>query len=693
MKTPKLTIGMAVYNDFDGVYFSIQALRLYHAAAMHDVELIVVDNAPDAPGGSQMLVPLVQNASVGCAGAKYIPMPGGVGTSQPRNAVFAHAAGDAVVCMDSHVFLKPGAVARLIAYYDAHPDCRDLLSGPMLYDDFQNYETHFDDLWRAEMWGVWGRAWRCACAGEESSKFQVPGSKSEPLLFSVRDNARGEHPNCEYRALKPGCVGVSACERCGRRLPQELPFPGSVQALEALGYRPAANDEEAPPFEIPAMGLGMFSCRREAWLGFNEYFRGFGGEEMYIHEKYRQAGATNLCLPWLKWSHRFGRPNGAPYPLTRYNKLRNYVLGHAELGLGLSAVREHFVDSGLVPPAEWDFLLENPAAHTQEIAYQKFVGGGLVTRETRPNPSGQPLPPAGAESPAALVEWAKGLPRDLEQHLDRLAELAAKCSHVTEFSARRESTLGLLAGLANSSGGEQAARLVSYNVEADILLEALPERFPWVTIEALDSPAVAAIEETDLLFLDTEHTYARVSQELQKFAGSVRRFLVFHDTDVHGNAGADGGPGLVQAIKDFLDSHPEWFLASHTREQYGLTVLGRLEEDRPSEKVHLWPPGFGPGTELKALLAALGVEEKPNCDCNAKSLQMDLWGIAGCREHFDEIVGWMREGQGRWGWAEKMAIAAKAVATGLAFKVNWADPFPGLIEEAIRRAESNSLTG
>lgn len=681
---PKLTIGMAVYNDFDGVYFTLQALRLYHAAAMADVELIVVDNAPQAPGGRAMLEPLIGNAAFGCAGAKYIPLPGAVGTSQPRNAVFAHATGDAVVCMDSHVFLKPGAIARLIAYYDEHPDCQDLLSGPMLYDDFQNYETHFDDLWRSEMWGVWGRAWRCAC-GDAGSKFQVPPSKSEskhpePLLFSVRDNPRGEHPFCEYRALKPGAVPVTLCGRCERELPRELPFSGSVQALRALGYRPAAEDEDAPAFEIPAMGLGMFTCRRRAWLGFNEHFRGFGGEEMYIHEKYRQHGRRNLSLPWLKWSHRFGRPNGVPYPLTRYNKVRNYVLGAVELGLGVAAIREHFVDSGLMPPAEWEFLLANPVAHTQEVAHAKFVGGGLVTRETRPNPSGRPLPPDGVESPAALLEWAKGLPRDLDKHLDRLAELSRQSSHVTEFSARRESTLGLLAG--------EPERLVSYNQESDLLLERLPSLFPWLSIEAHDSPAVPAIAETDLLFLDTLHTYARVTQELEKFAGSVRRFIVFHDTDVHGQTGQDGGPGLVQAIRDFLDAHAEWFVVSHTRDQYGLTVLGRREEDRPSERVHLWPPGYGPGTELKALLAALGVEEKPNCDCNAKALQMDLWGLAGCRAHFDEIVGWMREGQGRWGWQEKIAIAAKAVATGLAFKVNWSDPFPGLIEEAIRRAEA-----
>ena len=38
-----LTIGMATYDDFDGVYFTLQALRLYQD--LLDTELLVVDRA------------------------------------------------------------------------------------------------------------------------------------------------------------------------------------------------------------------------------------------------------------------------------------------------------------------------------------------------------------------------------------------------------------------------------------------------------------------------------------------------------------------------------------------------------------------------------------------------------------------------------------------------------------------------
>jgi hypothetical protein len=38
----ELTIGMASYDDFEGVYFTVQALRLYQD--LEDTEIVVVDN-------------------------------------------------------------------------------------------------------------------------------------------------------------------------------------------------------------------------------------------------------------------------------------------------------------------------------------------------------------------------------------------------------------------------------------------------------------------------------------------------------------------------------------------------------------------------------------------------------------------------------------------------------------------------
>jgi hypothetical protein len=99
------------------------------------------------------------------------------------------------------------------------------------------------------------------------------------------------------------------------------------------------------------------------------------------------------------------------------------------------------------------------------------------------------------------------------------------------------------------------------------------------------------------------------------------------------------------------------------------------------------PLNYGPGTELKKLLADLGLNEQGGCGCAVRANQMDNWGVDGCREHREEILGWLREQQEKVGWATKLKAGALAVKTGLAFSLNPFDPAPGLLDEAIRRAD------
>ena len=113
---------------------------------------------------------------------------------------------------------------------------------------------------------------------------------------------------------------------------------GTWQSNDSLGYN--LHD---PPFEILAQGLGLFSCRKDAWLGFNKHFREFGGEEGYIHEKFRKAGHKVLCLPFLRWMHRFPRPEGPPYPITTNARIKNYLIGHMELEIELDDMVDHFI--------------------------------------------------------------------------------------------------------------------------------------------------------------------------------------------------------------------------------------------------------------------------------------------------------------------------------------------------------------
>lgn len=367
MATPQLSIGMAHFDDFDGAYFTIQSLILHHQVI--DCEIVVIDNSPEIAEVANSIKALLHNVSGKICGAKYVAFPGAVGTSQSRNEIFKQASFDHVLCLDCHVLLANDAIAALQRYFGSHPDSSDLITGPMSYDHHQDVVTHLSDQWRGHMWGTWGQAWRCEC----DALFET---------YEIPDEA-GQASRCGFRTLAMNPQSLIHCNGCFRALPV-LEWPGHETMLEKIGcWRPGRNKAEKA-FDIPGMGLGLFACRKDAWLGFNPNFSGFGGEEMYIHEKFRRAGHRCLNLPALGWLHRFGRPGhkgGAPYPLRLEDRVRNYVIGLTEIGIPLDRAHEHFTKNGL-----------------SEQAWQEIVAMKDYPPPVRPPQPSPILPAAGQGS-------------------------------------------------------------------------------------------------------------------------------------------------------------------------------------------------------------------------------------------------------------------------------------------------------
>jgi hypothetical protein len=349
--TPRLTIGMATENDFEGLSMTIQDLRIHHAAAMSEVEFVVVDNSPNTAHGDCARDLCAKIDGRGNLGCRYYPMADRVGTSAPRNRVFKEARGDAVLCMDCHVIVFPGGIERLIAYFRDRPHSRDIVSGPIVWDCLESGATHFADEWRAEMWGTWGQAWRCPCDSIHGVRFGT-----DPRVPPRRDGVPVElpepSPTVGYRDLAMDSRPIRRCPNCGLDLP-EIPWAGHERALTAMGYLQLDRDPSITSFGIPGMGLGLFACRREAWVGFPAECRGFGGEELSVHETFRQAGGHALCLPWLRWWHRFGHPAGRGYNPTTHDKVRNYVIWFTRLNRDLEPIRAHFVGEGVLSEPQW----------------------------------------------------------------------------------------------------------------------------------------------------------------------------------------------------------------------------------------------------------------------------------------------------------------------------------------------------
>ena len=259
MKT--LTIGLPVFDDYEGTFFTIQSLRMHHADVMDRVQLLVVDSNPDSEHGKA-----TKHFCDGTSVVKYVEERTLKGTAPVKNLIFKHAETEFVMCMDCHVLLEPKAINKLLEYFKK--DDGDLLQGPMIYDDLKSTSTHMDLCWQGGMWGMWGE---------------------------------------DKRGLNP----------------------------------------KGKPFEIPAQGMGLFACRKDKWLGFHPLFKGFGAEECYIHEKFRLHGKRAMCLPFLRWSHRFNRPGGARYSSPWEDRVFNYFVGFMELGFELDSIIHHF--SAIIP--------------------------------------------------------------------------------------------------------------------------------------------------------------------------------------------------------------------------------------------------------------------------------------------------------------------------------------------------------
>jgi hypothetical protein len=208
-----------------------------------------------------------------------------------------------------------------------------------------------------------------------------------------------------------------------------------------------------------------------------------------------------------------------------------------------------------------------------------------------------------------IYEVACATQSDIHEHLPKLRELASQCEHVTEFGLRNAdgSTIALLAGLAHSKAKHRT--LVSWDLDPRALISTNAMHLRSMADEAgvrwqlrCGDTREIIIESTDLLFIDTYHTFAQLRAELERHASVardlangnksvVRRWLAFHDTETFGYLGEDGtDPGLVMAIRHFQKTNfPRWQLLYDNRNCNGLSVLRRVTPGAPHVMTEIIP--------------------------------------------------------------------------------------------------------
>lgn len=525
-----LTIGMPSFMDANGVYFSIQHARMLDLPGQ--TEFLVVDQAPDSPHGIAVKGLIEQWVHGNGCTARYVPYTEKLGSAAAKEKVFQEAAGKNVICMDGHVLLWPGTVQSVLDNLTKGV----MVVGPMVYDNYRSCSTHLDKKWSGEQWGTWAEAFRCKCGA--------------PNVITIIDG-RLQYSDAMGQAYGETCkCGNYVYPQQGKSLDQCIGSSGFSRYTDGLG----------PNFLVGAHGTGFMAMRKEDWPGFPEGMAGFGAEEWIIHERLRRKGGDVICVPGARWTHRFLNPDGPKYPLHRWDKVRNFVIGFRDVGLDLDPIHEHFVASGLMSEVDW----------------QRILQGAPEMQPAKPGCGG-----CGAKfsAPPTLEGWyevAKNAPSDCNEHVPDLRELATGARRTVVFGGRHGiTTVAVLAA--------QPEFLTIVDPAPVYELGELQRLAGRTTVDYIQarSENYAPGDEIDFAFICTRHTAEQLSRELAILA-PVTRTICLNGTEIFGDRGEDGGPGLLFALRQLCKDDPRWTVVNHKANNYGFTVLTRDAEARPA---------------------------------------------------------------------------------------------------------------
>ena len=163
-------------------------------------------------------------------------------------------------------------------------------------------------------------------------------------------------------------------------------------------------------------------------------------------------------------------------------------------------------------------------------------------------------------------------PSDINEHLITLRYYADQCAHVTELGVRKGvSTWAFLASMAKRVISVDVNHPDDFGGSLQELRDASEEAGKDFVFILADDLSIE-IEETDLLFIDTLHTYGHLKKEFILHATKARKYIILHDTVSYDTVGVDGGEGIGLAIKEFLAENPQWQIKEEFTNNNGLLI-------------------------------------------------------------------------------------------------------------------------
>ena len=93
--------------------------------------------------------------------------------------------------------------------------------------------------------------------------------------------------------------------------------------------------------------------------------------------------------------------------------------------------------------------------------------------------------------------------------------------------------------------------------------------------------------------------------------------------------------------------------------------------------------GDGVGTEVSRILKSIGISTDGCGGCEDMIRQMNAWGVDGCNANRATILLRLRSKAGKISWTAARKAEILAVASGLAWRVDWSDPSSSILDIAI----------
>lgn len=186
------------------------------------------------------------------------------------------------------------------------------------------------------------------------------------------------------------------------------------------------------------------------------------------------------------------------------------------------------------------------------------------------------------DRPAYDFDWnPQGFPSndgtrsDISAHLPILEYFAnlSGVNSITEFGVRDcNSTSAFINSGASVRGYDQTT-----NKDIEYLIELNRNgKLPGIFTFFNQSTLQGQINRTDILFVDTLHTYDQVKEELRLHAHNVDQYLIFHDTFSQWDRSLDkpGQEGIGRAISEYTAEG--WKLIYSVDFNHGLQVYERV---------------------------------------------------------------------------------------------------------------------